>query len=261
MAGTGNPTLSEKRFRYETGTGTMTLSGTAVKTMFLLVILAVGAYISWTHWMPQFSFSEVMNDEGELERVVHFPAGFLMPYLGCLIGGFILAMITISKKKLAPLLAPFYAFLEGYLLAGFTAILEAEKPGVAPTAVLITGGIFFALLLIYSTGVIRPSANFRMGIMAAMMGILILYVANLVSSALFGYSFPMLWDGGWLSILVSSIIVIVASACLVLDFDFIENAVAMRAPKYMEWYGAFGLLVSLVWLYIEVARWVYLTKK
>jgi uncharacterized YccA/Bax inhibitor family protein len=146
-----------------------------------------------------------------------------------------------------------YAALEGLALGGISALFEARYPGISVQAVMLTFGVFAALLFAYTSRLIRPSENFKLGVVAATGGIALVYLVS-IGLSFFGITIPFLHDSGPIGILVSVVIVVIAALNLVLDFDFIETGVARGAPRYMEWYAAFGLLVTLVWLYLEMLR-------
>ena len=243
----GNPVLKDSTFldlgsgSIVTGdAGAMTLNGTVNKTGLLLVITLVGAMYSWS----QAATSLASGD-----------AGLLMPLaLGGAIGGFIVALVTIFKKAWSPVTAPLYAGLEGLFLGAISAIFEMRYPGIVMQAVGLTFGTLAALLLAYRSGLIRATENFKLGVVAATGGIALLYLVN-IGMRLFGFEgMGFIHEGSTIGILFSVGVVIVAALNLVLDFDFIENGVEQRAPKYMEWYAAFSLLVTLVWLYLEILR-------
>jgi uncharacterized YccA/Bax inhibitor family protein len=159
----------------------------------------------------------------------------------------------VFKPRLSPYTAPLYAVLEGLLLGGISALYNARFAGLPLQAVALTFGVFAALLLVYRTGLVRATENFRLGVAAATGGIMVMYLLTFVLR-LFGVQLAFLHDSSPLSIGISLVVVVVAALNLVLDFDFIERGVEQRAPKYMEWYAAFGLLVTLVWLYLEILR-------
>ena len=173
--------------------------------------------------------------------------------LGSVIGGFIVAIATSFKKTWAPITTPVYAALEGVALGGISVIFESQYPGIVSQAVFLTFGTLAALLLAYRSGLVRATENFKLGIFAATGGIALLYLASFVLG-FFGMSVPLIHSSGTWGILFSLFVVVIAALNLVLDFDFIETGVERGAPKYMEWYGAFGLLVTLVWLYLEILR-------
>jgi uncharacterized YccA/Bax inhibitor family protein len=235
---TSNPALNPKAFEGEgAGIGeVMTVQGTVNKTGFLL--LCVVATAAWT-W-------KVFMDSGNAQAVVP------MLLVGG-IGGFIFALITMFKKTWAPVTAPIYALLEGLVLGGISAMFEMRYHGIAIQAVSLTFGTMFALLLAYRSGLIPVTQNFKLGIIAATGGIAVFYLAQIVLG-FFGIHFTSVNGSGPIGIAFSVFVVIVAALNLVLDFDFIESAAAAGAPKYMEWYGAFGLMVTLIWLYLEILR-------
>lgn len=232
----GNPALTADTFRGTRagfGADTMTIQGTVNKTALALVILMATASYTWNLGVAD-------------PRVPAFT-------MVGLIGGLVLAMVTIFKKEWAATTTPMYAALEGLALGGISATFEARYPGLVSQAVFLTFGTLGALLLAYRSGVIKATENFKLGIFAATGGIAIVYLVNFVMS-FFGSGIPMIHGSGTVGIAFSVIVVGVAALNLVLDFDFIEQGAESNAPKYMEWYGAFGLLVTLVWLYLEILR-------
>jgi uncharacterized YccA/Bax inhibitor family protein len=169
------------------------------------------------------------------------------------IGGFIAAMVTIFKKEWSAATAPAYAVLEGMFLGGFSAMMELRFPGIAIEAVALTFGTCFCLLLAYRSGLIRASEKFTMGIVAATGGIAVVYFASMILG-FFGVQIPGIFGNGPVGIVFSLVVVVIAALNLILDFAVIEEGARMGAPKYMEWYSAFGLMVTLVWLYLEMVR-------
>lgn len=218
----------------------MTLGGTVRKAFVLVLMLLVSAAWSWSQAYPG-GWSEGMAPS--------MPAW----YLPMILGNLLLAVIIIFKKNTAPFLAPLYAVTEGLMLGALSALFEARYPGIVFQAVLSTVGVFVALLVAYQSGLIRVTDNFRLGVVAATGGIALVYLIDLGLN-FFGMRVPYLHENGALGIGVSVVVVVVASLNLVLDFDFIERGAEAGAPKYMEWYAAFGLLVTLVWLYLEMLR-------
>lgn len=237
---TGNPALKDSVFSESVGSArgeSMTINGTVNRTGILILLVVAAAWFSWTRSAPGPGGTIAANP-------------FIL--IGA-IGGFILALITIFKKTIAPITAPIYAVLEGLFLGGLSAMFEARFPGIAAQATFATFGTLAGLLLAYRSGLIRATENFKLGVFAATAGIAVLYLVSFVLS-FFGKSIPYIHQSGAIGIGFSVFVVIIAALNLVLDFDFIENGAAMGAPKYMEWYAAFGLLVTLVWLYIEILR-------
>jgi uncharacterized YccA/Bax inhibitor family protein len=235
---TGNPALKDNTFtgvRAAPGEAAMSLQGTATKS-FLLILLTV--------FSASFTWNAVAGGNVGIVGPATLVGG---------IGGFIVALVTIFKPKLSPYTGPLYAVLEGLLLGGISSLYNARFQGLPLQAVALTFGVFMALLIVYRTGLIRATENFRLGVVAATGGIMIMYLLSFVLG-FFGVRMNFLHDSSPLSIGISLVIVVVAALNLVLDFDFIERGVEQRAPKYMEWYAAFGLLVTLVWLYLEMLR-------
>ena len=234
---TSNPALNVNSFRVDQAVSgeEMTLTGTVNKTGVLLICVVATAAWSWSR------FFRASTSDAAL------PLG-----IG-LVGGFVVAMVTIFKKEWSPITAPLYALLEGLALGGISAMFERRYHGIAIQAVGLTFGTLFVLLMAYQSGVIRVTEKFKLGVVAATGGIAVFYLAQFVLG-FFGVHFAALNGSGLLGIGFSVVVVIVAALNLVLDFDFIESGVSAGAPKYMEWYGAFGLIVTLVWLYLEILR-------
>ena len=234
---TSNPALNEKAFKGQVAYGdAMTLQGTVNKTGVLL--LCVVATAAWTWGLSKSPTPEAA-----------------MPWMiGGLIGGFVVALVTIFKKTWAPITAPIYALLEGLALGGISAVFEKTYHGIAVQAVGLTLGVLFVMLLAYKTGLIRATQGFKLGVIAATGGIAVFYIIEMALSFFFHFQFSAINGGGIWGIAFSLFIVVIAALNLVLDFDMIETGVRGGAPKYMEWYGAFGLMVTLIWLYLEMLR-------
>lgn len=234
----GNPALNQKTFEglEHSNSEAMTINGTVNKTTMLLAIVVITALYTWS-----------------MAQGLDGMASALPLTIGGGIGGFIVAIITVFKKTWSPVTAPLYAGLEGLFLGGISAFYEAQYPGIVMQAVVLTFGTLGALLMAYRSGLIKATENFKLGVVAATGGIFILYLINFVMG-FFGNSIGFIHDSGWLGIGFSAVVVVVAALNLVLDFDFIEEGAAQGAPKYMEWFGAFGLIVTLVWLYLEMLR-------
>jgi uncharacterized YccA/Bax inhibitor family protein len=208
----------------------MTLQGTVNKSFLLLFLVFIGAVFVWDN-----------------------PAVF-MPYLWLIaIGGFGVAIVTVFKKEIAGITSPVYAFLEGMLLGTISAVFEKQYPGIVIQAVALTFGTLFCLLTAYRSGLIKPTENFKLGVVAATGGIALIYFVSIIMG-FFGARIPFIHESGPIGIGFSVFVVIIAALNLVLDFDFIEKGAEYGAAKYMEWYGAFGLIVTLVWLYLEILR-------
>ncbi len=233
MMRTANPALSAKTFDVaREGAQVMTVQGTVSRTAMLLALLFAATLLTWNPAAPQTG------------------SGWAM--LGG-IAGFIVALITIFNKKAAPFTAPVYAVCQGIMLGGISGIFEARFPGIVMQAVLLTFGTLGALLLAYTSRLIKATENFKLGIVAATGGIALFYLVSMILG-FFGVQIPLIYGSGPVGIGFSAVVVVIAALNLVLDFDFIEQGVERGAPKYMEWYAAFGLIVTLVWLYLEILR-------
>ena len=174
--------------------------------------------------------------------------------IGGAIGGLVFCLITVFKKEWSRVTACIYAACEGLFLGGISAVLEAQFGGIVIQAVALTLGVLLCLLVAYKTRIIKATENFKLGVMAATGAIFLLYMVTWILSMFGVQAMGFIHSSGPLGIGISVVIVIIAALNLVLDFDFIENGAARGAPKYMEWYAAFGLLVTLVWLYLEILR-------
>jgi len=227
----GNPVLTKNAFTSSSDISeTMTINGTVNKTAISLLLLVGTGYLT---------FSSINS-------------GLL---IACGIGGFILAIVTVFKKEWAPITVPIYAILEGALLGGISFMYNSLYDGIVTDAIFLTVGILLSLLVAYRSGLIKATENLKLGIVAATGGIAIVYLINFVMG-FFGSSMGVMQidNASPMSIGFSVVVVIIAALNLVLDFDFIEEGAEKGAPKYMEWYGAFGLLVTLIWLYLEILR-------
>ena len=236
MFRSGNPTLGQDVFgsvARARGEAAMTVQGTVNKAGISILILMGTATLAWN---GAFSF---------LPLTVA-----LYGSLGC---AFAVALATVFKKEWAPVTTPLYAALEGVVLGIVSVAFNYRYPGIALNAFALTVGTLAALLLAYRTGVIRATDAFTRGVVAATGGVALVYLASFVLG-MFGVSMPLIHGSGLIGIGFSLVVVVLAALNLVLDFAFIERGAASGAPKYMEWYGAFGLLVTLVWLYLEMLR-------
>ncbi|MAJ89910.1 MAG: hypothetical protein CMD08_01355 [Flavobacteriales bacterium] len=230
----GNPALSKKTFQNLSSTESrvMTLDGVVNKTAISMGILLLAAYYTYSNAIMSYIL-----------------IGF--------IGGFVLALITIFKKEWSPVTVPIYALLEGLALGGISKIYaEAFEPGIVPQAIMLTLGILFALLFAYKTKIIAATENFKLGVFAATAGIGVVYLISFIMNIFGSGGLPVMnpANSSMLSVGFSLFVVVIASLNLVMDFDFIEEGATNGAPKYMEWYGVFGLLVTLIWLYLEILR-------
>jgi uncharacterized YccA/Bax inhibitor family protein len=233
MERSSNPALRDQIF-YDNlvqGTATpMTIQGTIDKTLILLFLVIIAAGFTWEY----------------------FPGSVLL-MLGAALGGFVVGLITIFKPDISPFTSPVYALLEGALLGSISAYMNTIYPGIVGQAVVLTFGVFVLLLVIFRTRLIRVTEKFRLIVIAATGAIMILYIVNIVLS-MFGMPIGFINEGGIFGIAFSLIVVVVASLNLILDFDYIENGVERGLPKHYEWYASFALLVTLVWLYLEILR-------
>ncbi|MBF0345202.1 MAG: Bax inhibitor-1/YccA family protein [Nitrospirae bacterium] len=236
---TSNPALRQVTLRTKVMSSPydeiMTIQGTINKTGILLLLIMITATWCW----------KLYYTSG--------PAA-VMPWMTIgMIGGLIVALITMFKVQWAGITAPLYALLEGLVLGGLSVIFESKFKGIAFQAIFLTFGTLGVLLFAFKTGLIRVTDKFRAGIVAATGALFLIYMGSFVLG-LFGVQIPHIFGSGIIGIGFSVVVVIVAALNLVLDFDMIHMAAYNRAPKYMEWYGAFALMVTLIWLYIEILR-------
>ena len=234
-----NPAMTGRIFEkvgtIEAGSSAMTINGT-INKIGLMLLLVIGA--------AAYTWNMVMGaDPGRAGTLAMVGA----------IGGFIMALVTIFRPKSSAITAPIYAILEGLFLGAISAILNARYPGIAFQAVLLTIGTLFTMLFLYRSGRIRATPRFRRGVMMATGAVFFAYLISWIMS-LFGMPMGFMHSAGPLGILINLVIIVIAALNLIMDFDFIEKGSQMGAPKYMEWYGAFGLIVTLIWLYIEFLR-------
>tara|TARA_B100000287_G_scaffold434309_1_gene498416 strand:- start:1671 stop:2414 length:744 start_codon:yes stop_codon:yes gene_type:complete len=206
----------------------MTLNGAVNKTGILLSLCFGGAFVGWNF------------------QLLAIPAAII---------GFILAMVTIFRSpSKAGSTAPLYSVAQGVFLGGLTHFFEDSYGGIAIQAIGLTFGILASLLFCYKSGIIKPTENFRLMVFSATVGIGILYLISIVMNIFGGASISFIHSNGLAGIGFSLFVVAIASLNLVLDFDFIEEGAEQGLPKYMEWYGAFALMVTLIWLYMEILR-------
>ncbi len=239
-----NPALSKNVFNAQTYTASytevMTLNGTINKSIAMLLLVVVGAMYTWKMF---FGAATIETGTALVSKWI-FIGG---------IGGFVFAIITIFKKSWAYITAPVYAILEGLFLGAISAFFEASYPGLVLQAVALTFGTLLVMLIGYRTGIIKVTQKFRAGIIAATGAVALVYFISIIFS-MFGASNLIIHSNGILGIGISLVIVVIAALNLVLDFEFIAKGSQAGLPKYMEWYAAFGLMLTLVWLYIEILR-------
>ena len=236
---TANPALNDNIFtgfsRTYADTDAMSIQGTVNKIGILLALTIAAATLTWTL---------AGNNPNAMYPLLAIGG----------IGGLIVAVVTVFKQTWAPVTAPIYCLLKGLVLGGISAIFEALYPGIVFPAVCLTFGTLACMLIAYRTGLIKATENFKMGVAAATGAIFLVYFVT-VLLGLFGIGqMDFIHGSGIVGIGFSLFVVVIAALNLVLDFDFIENGAARGAPKYMEWYAAFGLMVTLIWLYIEILR-------
>jgi uncharacterized YccA/Bax inhibitor family protein len=241
---TSNPVFKERIFSrgYSSASEVMTVNGTVNKTALMLLFVVASAVFTWN----KFYDAVVFNPETAMSAVA--------PWLIVgVIGGFITALITSFRPQSSAISAPIYAVFEGLFLGGISAVLEMQYSGIVIRAVALTLAVFAAMLFFYKSGIIKVTQKFMLGVFAATAGIALVYLVSFIAG-LFGANLAFLYGNSNLSIGISLFVVAIAALNLVLDFSFIERAAGSGAPRYMEWYGAFGLMVTLVWLYLEILR-------
>lgn len=239
---TSNPTLGEKiikDYAFAATDGAMTVQGTINKIALLLALVIAGAVFTWTKTMSGVETGSVIGVQGWL--------------IGGCISAFILALIITFKKNLAPVLSPVYAICEGLSLGALSAFFEVMFPGLVMRAVLLTFSVLFAMLFMYKVQIIKVTQRFRAIVLAATVGIALAYLISFILR-LFGVHMDFMLGGGSFGLIISVVVVAIAALNLVLDFDFVEQGSQAGLPSYFEWYGAFGLMVTLIWLYIEILR-------
>ena len=233
LSGGSAGTVFEDWARTDARPTTMTVTGTSVKALILLAIAVATAAVAWTQMGQQSVSGAVL--------------------IGSLIGGTILAFATMFKPTWAPVTAPLYAACEGFFLGAISNVLNSRFPGIAAQAVAMTFGVTFLMLFLYTSRTIRVTPRLTKGIIAATGAIFLVYMVSFVLQ-FFGIQVPYIHGAGPIGIAFSVFVVGLAAFNLLLDFDFIEAQSDRGAPKTMEWYGAFALMVTLVWLYLEVLR-------
>ena len=233
---TSNPTLSPNVF---TANGVavgqpMTLQGAINKTFYLVFFVCLAALYTW---------GKAQSD----------PATASVWAIGGAIVGLIFCLITCFKPQWSAITGSIYAIAEGLFLGAISAVYEAQFHGIVLQAVMLTIGVLLAMLGLYTTRIIQPTQKFVMGIFAATAGIALVYLVTMVLG-FFHINVPFIHSNGLMGIGFSVFVVVIAALNLIIDFGVIEHGVANRAPKYMEWYSGFGLLVTLIWLYLEILR-------
>lgn len=239
MMQTGNPVLTGDVFprnRSFASSDVMTINGTVVKTLILLLCVIATAAYTWSLYIKT-------GDPTSVTGWLVFGA----------VAGFIIALVTAFKKTWAPVTAPLYALAQGLFLGGISALFNVQYPGIAVQAIGLTFGTLAVMLFLYESGIIRATEKFKLGVFAATGAIFLIYLVSLILS-FFGIQVGFIYESGIVGIGFSLFVVTIAALNLVIDFDVIEQGAATGAPKYMEWYGAFALMVTLIWLYLEILR-------
>lgn len=220
----------------DTDRDVMTIGGAVSATAVLLTLLCASGVVGWLS----------VDTQGDR---VELPGWLFLP----LLGGIGMAIATVLRPQWARITGPLYAIAMGAVVGAISKLYEVQFDGIVFQAAIGTAGVLGVMLLLYATRVIRVTEKLRMGIVMATGAIFLMYLVNIVLR-LFGTELPFLHDTGGVGIVISLVIVGVAAFNLLLDFDLIERAAEARAPKALEWYAAFGLLVTLVWLYLELLR-------
>lgn len=278
----GNPILTPEKLSSARGTGEMTVAGTCRKYAFLILLLFAGAGVTWVPAMKAFDaagidFDRVVSvqvgtdEDGDAvyeTKYMHgnevepkygplppVDLGNVVPMMiGGVFVGFVLAVIIIFVPKVAPALSPFYAFAEGVSIGGISAVAELQFGGIVMQAAALTFSMQAVMLVLYRSGMLKATGPFVMGLTGIMFGYLVLLVADSVMQSFFDSRVGLIHDNSWLGIGFSVGVCIMAALNYIVDFDTIEQGVAEGAPEHMEWYGAFGMVVTTVWLYLEALR-------
>jgi uncharacterized YccA/Bax inhibitor family protein len=230
MFKSSNPMFRDDAYR-QVGTGElMTASGTVNKAFILGVILVLGASMVWSQPLKYMPLA--------------IPASII---------GFVLYLVTFFKKEWSPITAPAYALCQGFAIGWISAMFEQSYHGIAVQAVILTFGVLFCMLGLYQSRIIKVNDKFRMVVACGVGAICLVYLVSWIMS-FFGSAIPLINGGGVIGIGFSLIVVVFAAMCLAVDFDFIERGSQSGMPKYMEWYAAFGLMVTLIWLYLEILK-------
>jgi uncharacterized YccA/Bax inhibitor family protein len=227
---TSNPLLKRAASFSGVEEGTMNLNGTVNKAGILLLICIATGAVSWA--TPE----------------LHGPV-IALP----IIGGFIASLVAIFFPATSPWLAPLYAAMEGLALGALSQMFNAKYPGIAANAVILSFSVLALFLVLYATRIVKVTQGMRVAVIAATGAIVVVYLIDIVLG-LFGVHVPFINDSGPAGILVSLVICGIAAFNFFLDFDSIEACINAGAPKYMEWYSGMALLITLVWLYLEILR-------
>lgn len=251
-----NPAFSESNVADwdADSSNTFTIQGAAIKTMILLGIMAATFIYTWIESTAGYAsaFNEAASKK--LPAVISIPENVIMLAVTGMIGAFIVSIIIIFKKNLAPTLAPIYAGLEGLALGAISAGFEARYPGIVMEAMTGVVGTTAVMAVIYSSGLLKPTEGFMTGLLSAMGGILMLYLADIIMRCFGGTPIEIVHGNSTISICIQILIVGIAALNLIVDFGTITDAAENKAPKWFEWYAAFGLMITIVWLYLEMLK-------
>jgi uncharacterized YccA/Bax inhibitor family protein len=258
---TGNPALNEAAFEQESQLSfsrddRMTVQGAAIKTGVLLTIVVACAAVAWGMVFPEgvSQYAEATTKQARMMSVKINREAMMGCLIGGGLGGFVLSLVMMFSRKSATYLAPLYAVCEGFFIGAISGVYSVGAyPGIVMNAAMLTIGVLGVMLTLYASRMIVMSDKLRTGIIAATGAVCLVYIASMVMN-MFGMKMPYLHDTGPIGIGISAVIVCIAAFNLILDFDLIETSAKHGAPKYMEWYSAYGLLVTLVWLYLEMLR-------
>ncbi len=241
-----NPVLNENVFSQSRSDGVsepMTVQGAVNKAFILLTFMLMSAFWVW---------GKLMRPAGPFEEASSQSLTAVAPFImGGFVVGIIAFLIMMFKKEWSSFAAPVYAGCQGFVLGGISAVLEMRFPGIAIQAVGLTFGTLFSMLFLYKTGIVRATEKFKMGVFAATGAIALVYLMNFILG-FFHRNLPFMYENSIVGIGFSLVVVGIAALNLILDFDFIEQGARQGAAKYMEWYCAFGLMVTLIWLYMEI---------
>ncbi|PIW61911.1 MAG: hypothetical protein COW13_02945 [Candidatus Omnitrophica bacterium CG12_big_fil_rev_8_21_14_0_65_50_5] len=229
--------------------GTMTVNGAVNKSFILLALLLLPAFWAWGKVAGLYSAA---SEEAMMAQAAVIKQLFGWS-IAASIGGLVIAVVLAFKKQWAPVLAPVYALTQGFVIGGLSAYYEVQFSGIVMNAAGLTIATLLCLLSVYKMGWIKVTRGFALGMMIAVGAIALIYIVDIIAS-LFGHPMPMIHSNGPVAIGFSLVVVGIAAFSLILDFDFFERGAQAGLPKYMEWYAAFGLMVTLIWLYLEILR-------
>lgn len=235
----GNPVMNEEKFAVfeNVGSERMTVQGAINKTLILFLFLLVPALFVWN------TYDFVPGQPASVNPLT---------WVG-MIGGLIMAIVTTISPKSSRITAPIYAAFEGLFLGGISGLVETAFPGIASQAIFLTMGVLLVMLGLYTGKIVKPTEKFKTGVFAAIGAVAFVYLISWIMS-FFGAGLNPIHGSGIIGIVFSIAVVVIAALSLIIDFDFIQKGAENGAPKYMEWYGAFGLMVTLVWLYLEILK-------